>query len=68
MIRMKAKVIIENSETTVILTPKNEFELDVLQKMYDSKDKYSLYTHVTAKRSYGADENHQININVKEIR
>ncbi len=33
---MKAKVIIENGDATIILTPENEFEKDIIDKMFVS--------------------------------
>ena len=33
---MKAKVIIENGDATIILTPENEFEKDIIDKRFVS--------------------------------
>ena len=33
---MKAKVIIENGDATIIITPENEFEKDIIDKRFVS--------------------------------
>ena len=65
---MKAKVVIENGETTIILTPENEFERDVIEKVYQKKEKHSIYTSFEAEDSYGILTKHKVNISIKEIR
>jgi hypothetical protein len=65
---MKAKVIIENGETSIILTPQNDFEIDVIEKMYDRKKDFNLHTEVDAKYNYGTYSNHKILINIKETK
>lgn len=64
---MKAKVIIENGETTIVLTPENIFETDVLEKVYTSKGSYNLNTNVDARYNYGSYDNHKIEISIKKI-
>ena len=39
---MRTKVLIENGETTIILTPENEFEIDVIEKIHCKKEKFNL--------------------------
>lgn len=63
---MKAKVIIENSETTIKLFPENEFEKDVIEKMVDKKEAFSPLTSFNTKYSYGTHSQHDITINIKE--
>jgi hypothetical protein len=65
---MKAKVIIENGETTIVLRPENEFETDVLEKVYKRKEAYNLNTIVEARYNYGSYDNHKIEISIKELR
>lgn len=64
---MKAKVIIENGETTIILTPENVFDRDVLERAYSNKDKFNLHTTVDANYRYGSYENHKMVISLKNI-
>jgi len=63
---MKAKVIIENGETNIILTPENVFETDLIEKVSCKEEKYKLDTEVRAEYSYGAYKNHRINIGIVE--
>lgn len=65
---MKAKVIIENGETQIVLTPENDFEIDVIEKIYDKKEKYNVLTSFNANVSYGTYSNHNIEMNIKEVR
>lgn len=65
---MKAKVIIENGETTIVLTPQNEFEIDLIEKVKDKKEKHTIYTHFSADYNYGAYRNHNIELSIKEER
>lgn len=65
---MKAKVIIENGETTIILTPENEFEIDVIEKVYCKGEKFNLHTTMNAQYAYGVHSKHNIEISIKEIR
>ena len=60
---MKAKVIIENGETTIVLTPQNEFEIDLIEKFKDKKEKHTIHTHFSA--DY---KNHHIELSIKEER
>jgi len=65
---MKAKVMIENSETTIVLTPENEFEIDIIEKLYCKKEKHNLYTCANAVYNYGTYSKHNIEISIKEIK
>lgn len=65
---MKAKIIIENSETEIILTPDNVFDKDVLEKMYNNKGRYNIYTDVESDYKYGSYQNHRLVITIKEQR
>jgi hypothetical protein len=64
---MKAKVIIENGETTIILTPENEFEIDVIEKVHCRKDKHSVLTEFYAQYNCGAYSKHHIELSVKSV-
>lgn len=65
---MKAKVIIENGQTEIVLKPENDFEIDVLEKVYTQKKTYSIHTSVEGKDSYGGVDNLKLVINLKEIK
>ncbi len=62
---MKARVVIENGKTEIVLTPENEFELDVIEKTIDSKYEVKK-TDVTADWSYHEHKNHRIIISIEE--
>lgn len=65
---MKAKVVIENGETTVVLTPENEFEIDVIEKIHCKKEKFNIHTSVDVQYNYGTYSKHKIDINIREVR
>jgi hypothetical protein len=65
---MKAKVIIENGETNIVLTPENSFEKGVLENLRDNQKGHNLLTTVEADYKYGQWQDHQIKINIKEIK
>jgi hypothetical protein len=65
---MKTKVIIENGETTIILTPENEFENDVIEKVYNRKVDYNIHSNFSAEISYGTYHKHKIELSIKNIR
>ena len=64
---MKAKVIIENRETTIILTPENEFEKDIIEKVHNKKKEHNTLCTFDLKESYGNITNHKIEILINQI-
>ena len=64
---MKAKVIIENSETEIILTPENNFETDIIEKLYDKKGAFNLLVSADCDVSYSTYSKHKITISIKSI-
>lgn len=64
---MKTKVIIENGEITINLTPENEFESGVIEKVYRNKEKHNVDTCFNAKYEYGTYKNHKIELSIKEL-
>lgn len=62
---MKAKVIIENGETTIVLTPENNFEKSVMESARKDSTGYDFKTSVTAEYSYQEYKNHCINIQMQ---
>lgn len=65
---MKAKVIIENGETTIVLTPENEFEIDVIEKVHCKKEKHNIHTQFEAQYNHGTYSKHKIELYIEEIR
>ena len=63
---MKAKVIIENGQTKIELSPENEFEKDIIEKVYGQRQNYDLEVDINATYNYGAYTKHKIEILVKE--
>lgn len=61
---MKAKVIIENGLTSIYLTPENDFEIDVIEKLHNKKQNYDLATTTAAEYNYGRCENYKIAISL----
>ena len=65
---MKTKVVIENGETTIVLTPENDFERDIIEKIENKREKFSIHTSVNVQSSYGSYSNHNIELSIKEER
>ena len=63
---MKAKVVIENGLTTIVLTPENEFEKDVIEKVDNNKAKYDMIADTSVKNAYGVPNSQEIYISLKE--
>ena len=40
---MKTKVVIEDGETEILLTPENDFEKDVLEKIHNKKQSFNFH-------------------------
>tara|TARA_R110000744_G_scaffold251755_1_gene367626 strand:+ start:2413 stop:2616 length:204 start_codon:yes stop_codon:yes gene_type:complete len=64
---MKTKVIIENGYTKILLTPENDFETDVIEKIHDKKHAYQIDTSADADYNYGSHNNYRIEMNIKEV-
>ncbi len=65
---MKTKVVIENGETEIILTPENVFEKDILEKMRSRRQNYTIHTNVEANYDFGSYKDHKIVLNIKDIK
>lgn len=63
---MKTKLIIEKGETTILLTPENDFETDIIEKIVSKREKYDHQTFIEANSSYGTFSKHKIEIIIKE--
>lgn len=65
---MKTKVVIENGETTIALTPENDFERDIIEKIENKREKFSIHTSVNVQSSCGSYSKHNIELSIKEER
>jgi len=63
---MKAKVIIENGKTSVILTPENDFEIDIIEKVYNNSSKNRISTKFNLTTQWSINANHNITLNINE--
>jgi hypothetical protein len=73
---MKTTLISEGELVTIILTPENEFEKDIIEKVYDSevfssaRDKFNIKTNFRCSKNpyYSLKEKHEINISISKIK
>lgn len=65
---MKTKVIIENGEVDIVLTPETDFEKDVIEKMVDKQKNYTISTYADTQHKFGNHSEHNIKINIKQVR
>lgn len=65
---MKTKVIIENGETTIVLTPENDFEKDILIKMKEKEQNFNIHTKIDAEWKWGEFINSKLIVSIKEIK
>jgi len=65
---MRAKVVIENGESKIVLTPENGFETHILEECYSKKQAHNMSVIVDAEYSYGQYQKHKLEISIKEIR
>lgn len=65
---MKTKLIIENSEANIELTPENVFETDLMQKIIDNQEIFQLTAKQTSEYSYGVHTKFKLKINIKNIK
>lgn len=63
---MKAKVIIQEGKTTIELTPENDFEKDVIEKITDSRHHYDINTTVSTNFQFHEHKNHKIQLNISK--
>lgn len=61
---MKAKVVIEQGRTSIVLTPENDFEIDVIEKVIDKKYQIKK-TDVSSDYTYQIHSKHQITIEIE---
>lgn len=67
---MRTKVVIENGEIDIVLTPENNFEKDIIEKVKEGKSnqKWSIHTDVDYDYQFGTSSKHKITLNLKETR
>ena len=63
---MKTEIVIKQGKAKVVLTPENEFEMDLIEKIVDSKIGYEKQTTVLTDNSYYQHRNHRIEISLIE--
>ena len=63
---MKTEIVIKEGKAKVVLTAESEFELDLIEKVVDSKIGYNTETTVSTNCSYGTHSDHKIEINLIE--
>ena len=63
---MKTEIVIKQGSAKVVLTPESEFEMDLIEKIVDSKIGYEKQTTVLTDNSYYQHRNHRIEINLIE--
>jgi len=61
---MKTKVIIENGKTTIILTPENEFEKDMVEIAKDQN--YKIEANIFKEDMFCDSEDHKIELLLTE--
>jgi len=64
---MKAKVIIENGQTAITLTPENNFETDIIEKVYNKRSGFEISTAFGVNYFYGKYSDHKIEISLNKI-
>lgn len=63
---MKASVLIKNGKTEIVLTPENEFEIDVIERTIDGN--YNVKsTKVESDYNYHSRKNHKIIIEIEKV-
>jgi hypothetical protein len=63
---MKAKVIIENGLTSIVLTPENDFETDIIEKVYVKKSTHDIHTNCSVEYAYGGYTKHSIELLIRD--
>lgn len=63
---MKTEIVIKQGNAKVVLTPESEFEMDLIEKIVDSKIGYEKQTNVLTDNSYYQHRKHRIEISLIE--
>ena len=65
---MKAKVIIEDGITTIVLTPQNEFESNLIETIKNNEKNHAFSTKINVDNLYNTPSNHKISISIEKIK
>ena len=63
---MKTEVVIWQGNAKIVLHAENEFEMDLIEKIKDSRKGYEIETSILTNYAYQSHKNHRIEINLKE--
>ena len=63
---MNTKIVIENGNTSILLTPENDFEKDIIEKIEARKKDYTINAYVNAQLTYSTYSKHQIEITLEQ--
>lgn len=63
---MKTEIVIKQGQAKVVLTGESEFELDLIEKIIDSRVGYKTETTVLSNYSYSTHSKHRIEISLIE--
>jgi hypothetical protein len=63
---MKTEIVINQGKAKIVLTAESEFELDLIEKVVDSRIGYDTQTKVLSEYNYQSHSNHRIEINLIE--
>jgi hypothetical protein len=64
---MKIKVIIENGLSTIVLTPDNDFEKQVVENVYNNRETFNIVTDFEVVKNTFTQELQFHTINIKLI-
>jgi hypothetical protein len=64
---MKAKVIIENGLSTIVLTPDNDFEKQVVENVYNNRETFNIVTDFEIKQNIYTSQMEFHTINIKLV-
>lgn len=63
---MKTEIIINQGRAKVVLTCESEFEVELIEKIVDSKNVYEKKTSVLTDNAYSCHSNHRIEVELIE--
>jgi hypothetical protein len=63
---MKTEVVIWQGQAKIVLHAENEFEMDLIEKIKDSRKGYETETSILTNYAYQSHKNHRIEINLNE--
>ena len=63
---MKTEIVIKQGKAKIVLTAESEFELDLIEKIVDSRIGYETQTTVLTDYSYQSHSKHRVEISLIE--